>query len=299
VLGSFGFVVHSTAMADMTRFPQSAQNVLHAVGVPSSTCYQLPGDDTSYGGICRIGDRNAKPSFVLWGDSHADALEPLLDPLAKQYGLQGVVFAGGSCIPVTGVTQSPPVEDCAMHNAQALQFIRDHDIKNVFLAARWNYYVLGGPDHMRVAMIKDSDVVSTTPAQTSAVLERNLLPEVSSLATENRNVYLVKEIPEQFDFVSRDAFYRAARTGEEVTMQSVSLAAAKDYTALSSAIIDKAAVMPGVHVIDPFPILCNSSECPISEGSTILYRDEDHINADGAALLKPLFDPIFNKISGK
>ena len=49
---------------------------------------------------------------------------------------------------------------------------------------------------------------------------------------------------------------------------------------------------PAVQVFDPFTALCDRSLCWAAQGSTILYRDTDHLSLQGsrhvAAALAPL-----------
>jgi peptidoglycan/LPS O-acetylase OafA/YrhL len=107
------------------KLPPAAKSVLlaSAENIPWGTvCFQFPGDDGRYGELCRIGDTNmaAKGQFVVWGDSHAEALVPLFNTLGRAYGAQGAVFDNALCVPVEGVHQTPPADGCEEEKAFAL-----------------------------------------------------------------------------------------------------------------------------------------------------------------------------------
>ena len=148
LLALFGFLIQRSSLA-ADRIPTAAENILLATAenIPwGAECFQQPGDGSHYGGLCRIGDTNpaTKPQFVVWGDSHADALVPLFEVLGLSYGVQGSVFDDANCAPINGVHQVPPATGCEEENAFALQYIRDNNIRNIILVARWSYYVMGG-----------------------------------------------------------------------------------------------------------------------------------------------------------
>ncbi len=49
---------------------------------------------------------------------------------------------------------------------------------------------------------------------------------------------------------------------------------------------------PGVHVIDPTPMMCADGVCSIEVNGHSQYRDEDHLSDVGSARLSPLFAPV-------
>ncbi len=49
-----------------------------------------------------------------------------------------------------------------------------------------------------------------------------------------------------------------------------------------------------VTILDPAELFVNQKQlCRLEENGKALYCDESHLSAAGAAVLKPLFDPIF------
>jgi peptidoglycan/LPS O-acetylase OafA/YrhL len=301
VLAFIGFIFQRTTPELMERIPLAAKELL-----PISTenwswgahCFQFPGDGLIYGGLCRIGNpsKSAKPQFVVWGDSHADALTPLFDAMGRTFGVQGVVFDDGGCAPIVGAHQLPVVEDCENENQLALQYIRDNNIKRIVLVARWSFFIMGGPDEESSDFITDSNRASASPAQAEQVFETTLIPMVDQLVDEGREVYIVKQAPEQFDFDTRKAFYRAVHTGQEIP-PGIATTVSEAYQARANSVIDSLATNPDIQLIDPSTILCKEGGiCELETGSNLLYRDEDHLSTAGAMMLEPLFANFFGSM---
>jgi peptidoglycan/LPS O-acetylase OafA/YrhL len=287
------FFAHIPRLA-ATRIPPVAQEMLQAadeVEIPTTYC------KSATSSICIIGDAHAaQPSFVLWGDSHADAIAPLFDQLAQASSIQGSVFQSGSCAPLMDAHESPPANGCAQNNEGAWNFIVHHDIKAVILVARWSYYVMGGPDGVRNAFLTDSNAITTTPQESQQVLARALGSEIAQMRALGVQAYIVEQAPEQTEFDTRTAYYNIIRTNELIPATGIPEAANAQYQALADQVIESFATTTGVHIIKPAQILCNGTLCPLVENGALLYRDENHVSAYGEELLAPLFVPLFKTL---
>jgi len=298
-LACSGFLIERSASVFSRRIPTPAKNILLALdeSVPwGGECFQRAGDGSLYGGLCRIGNSSstARERFVVWGDSHADALSPLFHVLGTAYGAQGVVFDGGNCLPVAGVHQTPKAVGCEEENAFALKYIKENHIMHVILVARWNYYITGGQQRKPAALISDSKELSTTPMEAQRALERNLIPMITQMSHDGRKVTIVLQAPEQFDFDTRDAFYRAVHKGEESRLDGIMTKDNESYQELFNAVSARIAQLPGVNIVDPATLLCeDGGRCNLKYEGKLLYRDESHLSTFGALRLEPLFTPLF------
>ncbi len=311
----FGFIALATLLLsglfishgrpeDSNRIPLYAKKALRATheSIPwGGGCFQIEGDESAYGGVCRIGATPAHggplPQFVLWGDSHADALAPLLGAMGRAYARAGTVFYGGNCIPVVGVHQTPPALGCAEKNNFALRHIRDNNIRHVILVARWSQYVLEGKNGLPTNIISDARGVSASPQEAKAVFERNFAPMVAQLLLDGREVYIVLQVPEQPYFDARNVFYDAVRAGREIQLRGITLKDSQEYQALPNAVINSLAADPRVHVLDPSTILCKKDGlCDLAHEGKYIYRDESHLSTAGAMSLHPLFVPVFENM---
>jgi peptidoglycan/LPS O-acetylase OafA/YrhL len=297
-LALLGFAFQQTSYERAAQVPEAARNIVFASDERekrTERCFVSPYDTGEYAGVCRIGARAEKPApdFLVWGDSHADAILPLLEKMAKERGLQGAVFVVGACAPVLGVHQSPPATGCEEEKARAVSYIEKYNVETIVLIARWTYYVEGGPDRARVAYITDSGELSTSPEAAARALARNFAPTVEKLTAGGRNVVVMKQVPEQLGFNAREAYYTLARSEEEI--ESVAVPTHLAYQKRSNDIIDALTHIPGVSVLDPTPFFCAEDVCPLQKGATFLYRDGNHVSIAGVMQMEPLFFGVFSR----
>ena len=157
---------------------------------------------------------------------------------------------------------------------------------------------MGGQDARRVAFITDSGHMTTSPEQAQKVFERNIVPMILRFIREGRHVVVVEQVPEQFNFDTRKAFYETIRTGTMFKVEGVKSDTSAAYLKSPNVIIDSLAAMPGVSIIDPSSIFCSKKVCDLERDGKILYRDENHLSIAGAMAMEPLFTKIFERMHG-
>jgi peptidoglycan/LPS O-acetylase OafA/YrhL len=296
-----GYVMKSIAPALSYRIPTEAARLLRASAIKNvawgSDCFTNPGDTGKYEGICRIGTPgvNVKTKFVVWGDSHADALVPLFDAMGASYGAQGIVFDDADCVPVAGVHEVPAAIDCESEKATARRFVEDHDIKNIILVARWSLYVRGGPDAVPRDFVTDGSIASTSPQEAARILEVHLSSMVAQLTGEGRKVIIVEQVPEQIEFSMRDAFYRSVHTGQGIQFHGITTYGHETYQILPHQVLQSLSRFPQTNVLDPATILCTIL-CDLERSGVLIYRDDNHLSTAGAMLLEPLFRNVFENM---
>jgi hypothetical protein len=223
-----------------------------------------------------FGDRHASPSLIIWGDSHAMALFPVVSALCKEKG----VTASGAAYQLT-----PPVlnytpllsgslkGEAATFNRTVFEYIRSRRLKAAILAARWDQY-------------------SRDPRFPEAFKET-----VAALRDNNVRVYIVCDVAE-FPYVVPKALALYSWRGWDFSQlglaSHVGATQRESHTRFFAGLARE-----GVTVLDPIPVLQEGTASvkilPYgSQGS--FYRDGHHLTTYGALMLKPLFEPIFNDI---
>lgn len=86
----------------------------------------------------KLGVENIEPSFLLWGDSHAMAIAPGIDEIAKKMNKSGLFINMGGCPPVWGIAKQGRTS-CIEFNKKVFEKVSSMPIKNVILASRWGY----------------------------------------------------------------------------------------------------------------------------------------------------------------
>jgi peptidoglycan/LPS O-acetylase OafA/YrhL len=278
------------------RFPLAVQRILAATkdrDPRDRTCGGGALDDIRAGRVCILGDPRAKPSFALWGDSHAASLIPVVSAVAADAHRAGYFLGHSGCAPMLDVmTSEQPSLRCARINAAALSLVRQRGIGEVLVVGRWAYYDRG---HGTAADPRDArrliDLDSNRPDEDQhAVFARVLERTVSQLTAGGRRVILIADVPEidsnvpmslarmmlngtSFDLGPTLSAYRARQAFVE-----------RDFTDLARRY--------GVAIAEPALVLCAGGHCAVTADGQPLYRDHHHLSTFGALYLRPLFAKI-------
>ncbi|HLJ53223.1 MAG TPA: acyltransferase family protein [Rhizomicrobium sp.] len=281
------------------RFPSGVQRILAEaddIEPRRHECFNQSAEDVATGRICTIGDPKARtPSFLLWGDSHGDALLPAVEAAAAHGGRKGLFVGHGRCPPLLHLSLTDePTGRCAELNDAALKLALRTEIKEVILVARWAYYDQGvgyGPDANEVRHLIDLDPPATPDSSQHAGFARILERTVLTLLKAGKKVIIVAPVPEPgFDVpeaLARDALYGA---GERQTL------AALDYRRRDTFVLTELARLHakyGVPIIDPAALLCASDKCILQRDGRPLYADHHHLSVFGAMQVSALFTPAF------
>lgn len=238
---------------------------------------------------CRIGDAALRPSFVLWGDSHAAVYLPALDALARRYGIAGYDLTSLGCppfLPIRAREEKPNQwmfraarkRECAERNAQVLRFLAETRPRVILLAAHWSVYGGGlhpdaeAPGGDRRAFEAGVEALRALGSQVHVVLDVPDAPfaEPRRLAKAQLLGVMHRIEPRRAEYLRRDAAFRAIASD----LQQRGL----------------------IGVIDPAQKLCGPLTCRITDHGYPLYFDGNHLSGHGAALVAPLFDPALRSI---
>jgi peptidoglycan/LPS O-acetylase OafA/YrhL len=281
------------------RFSPDVQRILAEADDSESHrhgCFNLSPADVEDGRICKIGDAKATaPTFILWGDSHADALVPAVEAAAAREGRKGLFVAHGRCPPFLHVSLTDePTERCAQFNDAALKVALGRNIKDVILVARWAYYDQGrgdGPDADETRHLIDLDPPAIRDVSQHAMFARMLQRTVRALIGAGEKVILVAPVPEPGIDVP-EALANAAVHGVH-SDQRPTLA---DYRVRNEFVLSDMADLRRqyrVTVVYPAQILCSSGRCALMRDGRPLYVDHHHLSVFGALKLSGLFSGQF------
>ncbi len=253
-------------------------------------CFGLTAQDLRDNKLCRIGGGAAEPTYVLWGDSHADAILPAVEDVASQRRRIGLFAGAASCPPLLGADRLD-VSGCRAFNDEALKIALRKNISEVILDARWGKdaegSAYGGEPHGRITFVDDQ---STGPPEPNnrAVFARGLERTVKALAGAGKKVVIVASVPEIGwavpPVLARLQF--AKNYGTPTIAKSL-------YLQRQKFVFDELAHLKsvyGVTVIYPDQILCPGDACKVTLNGLPIYRDEHHLTVKGAKQLEPLFE---------
>lgn len=223
--------------------------------------------------------------LVLFGDSHASALEPGIRRLAERSGLGFGEMTKSSCHPLLGfaveAAQRPRHwQDCIAYQQAALAYIARHpEIRTVVLAGFWST-ASGG-------LRADGAESGATVA-----LEKALAATVERLLSLGRQVVVVQDVP-LFRF---DPY---ARMVGQLIPARAALArwlagggTADHVAALRDVIPDPSAAVvagaaegrDGVSLMDPRHGLCDQAGCRYGTQTALYYVDFQHLTPQGSVV---------------
>ena len=258
-----------------------------------SECFGLTAEDVRGGRLCPIGAKVRQASFLLWGDSHADALIPAVQRAARRQGRAGLFAGTDSCPPLLGVKRADTAK-CAAFNDAVAEIATSRSIKEVILEARWAKNAEGtsfGQEPTDRVRIFDEISEGRTEDETRAVFYRGLDRTVRALAHVGKKVVLVASVPEVgFPVPVYLARARMADSSAKLTTRAAVYRERQKFVLWAFAQMRK---RYGAQIVYPDQILCPADACRVALNGRPLYRDAHHLSVFGANQLVPLFASVF------
>jgi peptidoglycan/LPS O-acetylase OafA/YrhL len=226
---------------------------------------EISSDQAWDGQVPQLGITNNRPfDLVVWGDSHAQAMAPVIDDLCRKYSVHGALTADPSVPPLLFANdgKNEGLSSAVVH------LINQQHIKIVIIVVRWTRYDL-------------------TPQ-----FKKGLIFAVQTVLRSGARVYILKDVPHPGFDVPRLVASQAMH-GVDLSWLGTS---PSEYSDLNKPMDEtfKQLTKMGATVLDPTPYFINSRGLyGVIKDDQILYTDDDHISVEGAALLTPLFEPIF------
>ncbi|MBK1715549.1 hypothetical protein CKO43_22615 [Rubrivivax gelatinosus] len=241
---------------------------------------------------CRLGDGDGT---LVWGDSHAEQLYPLLASF-KDRGFRFATNAG--CVPVRHLNRVAPGFDCDLYAEQFLRLALAPEVQHVVIAGSWlnalhgpELQAGGPPDVCHKPSPQAACEAFASPAAALAFMELQLREDLRTLTRAGKRVTLVLPFPVHQVDVPR---YLARRQFHGQTLDYTLSSEAFDASATDARrMLERAAHDAGAQTLDPAAVLCASGACIYQHGGRALYRDSHHLVAEGAQLLRPSFERLF------
>jgi hypothetical protein len=238
------------------------------------------------GRLCLVaGAGKGTVDLLLWGDSHAASLVPVLQKYAEAHGLALALAQRDGCPPLLDTgrerqTRRGIDRGCPVFNNAVRAFIREKDVPVSVLAGRWSYYAQTKVDLLD---LKYGNNTGTGSERFERAVARTLD------ALSDRRVAIVQQVPEQ-NVRGPDTYIVLSRLGRPLDNLSVDRAQHERQKRATAAAMKQVAARDNALLINPDGVLCRGDKCLIEADGKLLYHDDDHLNADGSLYLYPLFD---------
>lgn len=223
-----------------------------------------------------IASSSSKSDFLLWGDSHAMALGPLLDRLAQDTGRSGIQITRAGQAPLAHwsykISRNTPT---LSEQTEWFEFVKEmgrlHGVKNIFLAAYWEIYM-------------------------SNSFSEDLRTTVQDLNRSGFRVFVVFDgINQSYDIPRSFALRRRWGLPAPATSALGLSNALQENRHITTALEGLICEGGALETVDITQFLVDN-DLPVEElGGICLYRDDDHFSAKGVMALAPIFRPLMSK----
>jgi peptidoglycan/LPS O-acetylase OafA/YrhL len=262
------------------------------------TCHHGVPELVSSTGICKLHGAGAQNEVVLvWGDSHANVVAPIVAELGVARGMTVMQATYSSCPPLIGlkVAAMPRAHHCVQFNEMVIGAARTLKVRRAVLAAYWSTYLQAAGKARYVSAFDpygtSDDLGAGSLPQNVARLRAALNGTVKALRDLGIRVWVLQQVPEQERFVPEILAQAEWWTGSAAAIGIPLAEYRANQTAAASALMS----VEGVEgLLDPASMLCREGWCLAAAGGESLYRDANHLSAIGAARLKPILSEVFD-----
>lgn len=244
---------------------------------------------------CPLGDEDAgSVSFVIIGDSHAQAVAAEIGDLAKTLGLRGIYLGRAGCPPLANLTRTAR-SPCTQQYDFAMSQIKANNPQLVILISQWTA-LTGDPN---------GGYKTTLFAGGKPLSEPNRLSVVASAVDETlvaigrRQIVTAFTVPEYNGQPSIVWERWTERLGLPKITTSLTLSGYRMRQSYVRALLSRAQTThPNLRVVDPASLFCRNGACIRAIGSEILYADNSHLTHAGAKMYASLFRPYLEALMG-
>ncbi|MGA0608372.1 acyltransferase family protein [Phenylobacterium sp. VNQ135] len=221
----------------------------------------------------------ANIDVIIWGDSHAQMYTPAIDAVLAERGKSGLLIPVNDCPPLVDRSTSA---SCLRLNRSNARRITETSVRTVILAMHWENYD-GRAYYLQAGMKEDHKF---------EVMLDGLVATVAELRAANKDVIIVGPIATPgYDLssnLSRSmAYHRVSRQPLYAPRADLESRLEPVYSRLAML---RAA---GVDVIYPDEAICSSTACPYMSEGVPIFADSNHLTAQFARSLAPLFRAYF------
>lgn len=228
---------------------------------------------------------------LIWGDSHAKMMLHVIRDLCNERKLDLYYSVRAAHPPILDANRYPDRPDVAGYNDAVMEFVKSKDIKKVVLIARWTKYCVQSPDSKSVA-ITDREGSDKAPTE---IFEEYLAKMVKTLHEMGIEVFIVRQVPYQ-KRSPVELMFHAHRLNRDYDALGLISEKVQSYHATANEIFDR---LPKdqVTILDPTPYFnLKNGHTRLHVDGLPIYRDEDHLAAQGTRFLRPLFEQLFEKL---
>ncbi|MBB6541928.1 acyltransferase family protein [Thalassotalea piscium] len=224
---------------------------------------------------CFFGEEEApQGSFFIFGDSHANHLVPFFTILAKEANYKGQDYTLDRCLPVMDLNWGSNLhmaEKCRQRNHTAQLHIEQQKFDFVVMAASWPHFTTqriftNGPvtdNQIKKTLVKEK-LASTLKVIIRSGAVPIFIEDTPTLLGKSPKCSLKKEL------------FNSALQCDIKRLENIMF---------NEILAELKPIFPSLIIMKPHTLYCQGENCSMSFKELPLYRDDDHLNEEGAKLL--------------
>lgn len=248
-------------------------------------CFKQSQLDTRDDWFCKIGNQDKDPSIFVMGDSHALSFLPAIDSVSKELNISGLFTGAGGCTPflkIHALRKDQLEKNCNKLNKRVFDYVKEHNIKHVFLVARWTYYTDGGYNDEKlsyIALSNDAEKNKTVSREAFAIGLRETIKAYKNIGV---HLTIIPQTPQQkFEPLE---LYKMNSMSEQNSLAELSISLEEHFKLQSY--VNTLFKDAKIDLLDFTPTLCFENHCPVGTNTISYYYDDDHLGLSGSKLLE-------------
>jgi peptidoglycan/LPS O-acetylase OafA/YrhL len=233
--------------------------------------------------LCGVGETQGPVEWVVWGDSHAWALQESLSIWLAAQNQRGVLLSYFGCPPVVDVERVGYHRDCRASGEVAIRHIERERPKNVVLVSIWTDYL-------------QADLRGLSDESSKAVLPEAIARTVRRLNASGVKVWVIDPMPQ-----ARSNVPSALARGEFFGTSPDIEFSQTEYRSRNAAILEAFSKLGGEVYgrISPQNELCRTGYCQVVHDNRPLYFDNNHLAFSQAEFMAGVIDKSAKIRGGK
>lgn len=247
-----------------------------------------------YSKICNIGDLKQKSSYFIFGDSHAYQLSHLINDVFLDLNINSYFIFKNGCPPLiihnkeyeNNDSSKLNLKNCLKLNNTIYEYVKNSNIKNIVLIARWNFFTSEGYNKNRKTSRYFGNNLDL--AENQKLFERLLNITIDKYAKLGININIIADVPELKDHpynIYSDA-YKKKDIINFLNNSRINIEEFNESYKFILNLFDNLNNKKRIKVFFPHNTLCKDNKCEIGEVEKPFYKDANHISFEGSKLLK-------------
>lgn len=312
LLVAIGLGLHVTEGVPNRLSPQAKEFVEASTDFRHAMTDCRGGDNERLPGVpnCLIGDPRAKPSMLVWGDSHVLAFHDGIDRAMRDAKVGGLYVQATGCPPLFGIgkdeLQRPNRQDaaCAATNKKMEAYLSGEvfdGYTDVLLVGRWAYYVNGrgvGADLKNKVVLQPFDERLPDEGEFD-VFKRVLERTVAALQKQGRTVTILEQPPELMNYLPRKISLQLMRGDGDFeaikAAATVSVAEVEERQGAVNSVFADLEERSLITFLKTHHQFCDEDKCSAFSGDRPRMIDNNHVTVATSIVSVPIFASMFEE----